>query len=101
MIDCSWKDAFGVLSFPFRSTVLQCEAQLPIHTLNYWTVSVMRVQRYQFFNWGVPEYNIAHRQSVTVLCVPFKIKCKLTHPLNGALPMPFVPVSVTRRRRHW
>ena len=28
---------FGVLSCPFRSTVLQSGALLPIHTLNYWT----------------------------------------------------------------
>ena len=28
-------DVFGVLSCPFCSTVLQCGAMLPIHTLNY------------------------------------------------------------------
>ena len=33
------RDAFGVLSCPFWGTVLQCGAQqLPIDTLNYWTV---------------------------------------------------------------
>ena len=31
-------DAFGVLSCQFLSTVLQCGARLPIHTLNYCTV---------------------------------------------------------------
>ena len=29
---------FWGLSCPFWSTVLQCDAPLPIHTLNYWTV---------------------------------------------------------------
>ena len=34
----SWRllrDASGVLSCPFWSTVLQCDAWLPMHTLNY------------------------------------------------------------------
>ena len=40
---CSMKyrffgDAFRVLSCQFWSTVLQCGAWLPIHTLNCWTV---------------------------------------------------------------
>ena len=30
-------DRLLVLSCPFWSTVLQCGARLPIHTLNYWT----------------------------------------------------------------
>ena len=38
MVDHFLRDAFGVLSCPFWSTVLQCGAQLPIHTLNYWIV---------------------------------------------------------------
>ena len=37
-IDCFLGDALGVLSCPFYSTVLHCSAQLPIHTLNHWTV---------------------------------------------------------------
>ena len=42
MIDHFLKDASGVFSCPFWSTVLQCGARLPIHTLNYWTMqSVM------------------------------------------------------------
>ena len=36
--DHFWRDAFGVLSCPFWSTVLQGGARLPIHTFNYWTV---------------------------------------------------------------
>ena len=33
MIDHFWRDASGVLSFPFWTTVLQCGARLPIHIL--------------------------------------------------------------------
>ena len=35
MIDRFLGDAFGVLSCHFWSTVLQCGARLPIHTLKY------------------------------------------------------------------
>ena len=37
MIDHFLGDAFGVMSYQFWSTGLQCGAQLPIHTLNYRT----------------------------------------------------------------
>ena len=45
---------------------------------------------------GVFECDIAHRRSVAVLCMLYKIRCNLVHPLNGALPGPYVPVRVTR-----
>ena len=38
MIDCFLGDAFGVLSWPFWSTVLPCGALRPIHILNYRTI---------------------------------------------------------------
>ena len=38
MIDHFLRVASGVLFCPFWSTVLQCDARLPIHTLNYWTM---------------------------------------------------------------
>ena len=37
-VKCFLRDAFGVLLCPFWSTVLQCGARLPIHTVNYWTM---------------------------------------------------------------
>ena len=40
--------------------------------------------------------DIAHRRSVAVLCMLYKIKCNSMHPLNGALPGPYVTVRVTR-----
>ena len=47
----------------------------------------------RFLNGGV-ECDIAHRRSVAVLCMLYKIRCNPVHPLNGALPGPYVPVRV-------
>ena len=48
-----------------------------------------------FQTGGVFECDIAHRRSVAVLCVLYKIGCNPMHPLYGALPVPYVPVRVT------
>ena len=45
---------------------------------------------------GVLERNRAHRRSVAVLCILFKIKSNPMHPLSGALPLPYVLASVPR-----
>ena len=50
----------------------------------------------RFLIGGVFECDIAHRRSVAVLCMLHKIRCNPVHPLNGALPGPYVPVRVTR-----
>ena len=42
---------------------------------------------------GVFECNIAHRRSVAVLCILFKIRCNPMHRLNDALPGPYVHAS--------
>ena len=42
----------------------------------------------RFLTLGVFECDIAHRRSVTVLCMLYKIRCNPVHPLNGALPGP-------------
>ena len=49
----------------------------------------------RFLTGGVFEDDIAHRRSVAVLCMLYKIRCKAMHPLNGALPGPYVTVWVT------
>ena len=49
-----------------------------------------------FLTGGVFECDIAHRWSVAVLCMLYKIRWKAMHPLNGALPGPHVPVRITR-----
>ena len=50
----------------------------------------------RFLTGGVFESDIAHHRSMAVLCMLYKIRCKAMHPLNGALPGPYVPVRVTR-----
>ena len=72
MIDCFLGDAFRVLSCQFWSIVAQ------------------------FLTGGVFECDISHRRSVEVLCMLYKIRCNLVHPLNGALPGLYVPAQVTR-----
>ena len=49
-----------------------------------------------FLNGGVFECDITHRRSVVVLYILYKIRCNPIHPLNRALPGPYVPVRVTR-----
>ena len=56
-----------------------------------------------FLTGGVFECDLAHRRSVVVLCMLYKIRCNPMHPLYGALPVPYVPVRVTRFTviAHW
>ena len=49
-----------------------------------------------FFAGGVLNCDLSHRRSVAVLCMLYKIGCHPKHPLCGALPVPYVPVRVTR-----
>ena len=48
-----------------------------------------------FLIGGVFACDLAHRRSVSVLCMLYKIRCNPMHPLYGALPVPYVPVRVT------
>ena len=79
MIDRFLGDAFGVLSFPFWSTVVQCGALLPIHTAD------RVVNGARFLTVGVFECDIAHCRSVAMLCMLYKIRCNPVHLLNCAL----------------
>ena len=49
----------------------------------------------RFLTGGVFECDISHRRSVAVLCMLYKIRCNPVHPLNGALPGPYVSARVT------
>ena len=49
----------------------------------------------QFLTGGLFECDISDHRSVAVLCMLYKIRCNQVHPLNGALPGPYVPVQVT------
>ena len=42
-------------------------------------------------NWGLFEWDVAHRRSVAILCMLYNSRCNPVHPLNGALPGPYVP----------
>ena len=50
----------------------------------------------RFLTGGVFDCDIAHRRSVAVLCMLYKIRWNPVHALNGALPGPYVPVRVIR-----
>ena len=50
----------------------------------------------RFLTGGVFECEISHRRSVAVMCMLYKIRCNPVHPLNGALPGPYVPARVIR-----
>ena len=93
MIDRFLGDALGVLSCQFWSTGLPFGALLPIHTLDYMDRVVSGAS---FLTGGVFDCDLAHRRSVAVLCMLYKIRCNSMHPLCGALPVPYVPVRVTR-----
>ena len=49
-----------------------------------------------FITGGVFDCNIAHRRSVAVLCMLYKIRCKPMHPPYDALLVPYVPGRVLR-----
>ena len=49
----------------------------------------------RFLTGGVFECDIGHRRSVAILCMLYKIRCNQVHPLNGAIPGPYVSVRVT------
>ena len=61
---------------------------------------VLPVLEYCFFAsfliGGVFESYLEHRRSMAVLYMLYKNRCNPMHPLYGALPVPYVPVSVTR-----
>ena len=81
---------FGVLSCPFWSTVWRSAADTHLNLLD------CAVSGARFLTWGVFKCYIAHRRSMVVLCMLYKIKCNPIHPVNGARPGPYVPVRVTR-----
>ena len=77
------------LSCPFWCTVLQCDSGC-----RYTHLKLLHrvVSGARFSHGRVLECDIAHRRSVAVLCMVYKIRCYPMHPLYGALPVPYVPV---------
>ena len=84
-------DTFGVLSWKFGtlfcSVVFSCQCTKLLNRL---------VSAACFLAGGVINSNLSHSRSVAVLCMLYKIRCNPMHPLCGALPVPYVPVRVTR-----
>ena len=56
-----------------------------------------------FLTGGVFGCDLAYRRSMAVLCMQYKIRCNPLHPLCGALPVPYIPLLVTRGAvtAHW
>ena len=89
MIDRFLGGAFGILSCQFWSIFQHsawCSAADTHHKLLDRAVSGAR-----FLTGGVFECDISHRRFVSVLCMLYKMRCNPVHPLNGALPGPYVP----------
>ena len=94
MISCSSGDAFGVLSCPFWSTY--CSAVWCSAADAHLKLLDRVVSGACFLAGGLLECDLAHRRSVAVLCMLYKIRCDPMHPLSGALPGPYMPVRVMR-----
>ena len=95
MIDHFLGDTFGVLSCPFP--VLECCSAVWCSAADtHLKLLVRAVSGVPFLTGGVFECDIAHRRSVAVLCMLYKIRCNPMHPLSDALSGSYVPVRVTR-----
>ena len=94
--------------FHDRSLLGRCFRGFVLPVLEYWSavwcsaadthlkLLDRAVSGARFLTDGVFECDLAHRRSLAVLCILYKIRCNPMHPLNGALPGPYVPVWVTR-----
>ena len=94
MINCSSGDAFGVLSCQFWNTV--CSAVWCWAADTHLKLLDRVISGACFLASGVLNCDPSYRRSVAVLCMLYKIRCNPKHPLSGALPVPYVPVRVTR-----
>ena len=93
MIDYFLGDALGVLPclfFEYCFVVWCSAADTHLKLLD------RVVSGASFLTGGVFECDLAHRRSVVVLCLLYKISCNSLYPLYGALPVQYVPVRVTR-----
>ena len=92
MIDRFLGDDFGIFVLPvleYCSAVWCSAADTHLKLLD------RAVSGAKFLTGGVFECDISHRRSVAVLCMLCNIRCNPVHPLNGALPGPYVLARVT------
>ena len=88
MIDHFLGDAFGGFILP----VLEyCSAVWCSAADTHLKLLVHAVSGTRFLTRGVFECDIAHRRSMAVLCMLYKIRFNPMHPLKCALPGPYVP----------
>ena len=91
MTDCFLGDALGVLSCPFWSTILLCGEQYSNSTADtHPKLLDLLVSGASFLTGGVFECDLAHRLSMSGLCMLYKIGCDPMHPLYYALSVPYV-----------
>ena len=87
MIDRFLRDAFGVFSCQFSVWCSAADTHLKLLD--------RAVSGARFLTEAVFECDIAHRLSVAVLCLLYKIRCnRCILLINSALPGPYVPVWV-------
>ena len=85
---CFWGFNLAVLEY--------CSAVWCLATDTYLKLLDRVVSGACFLAGGELNCNLSHRRSVAVLCMLYKIRCNPMHPLYGALPVPYVPLRVTR-----
>ena len=86
---CCW-ELFEVLSCRSWSTAVLCSAaDSHLKFLDWVIISA------SFLTGDVLRVNLAHRQSVAVLCMLSRIGSNSLRPQCGALPLPYVPMRVT------
>ena len=88
--------------FHDRSFLERCFLDFVLHVLEYcsavWCSAAdthhklldRAVSGARFLTGDVSESGIAHRRSVAVLCMLYKIRCNQMRPLNDALPGPYI-----------
>ena len=82
--------------FAYQKCLGTCDALMCVsHTLQS-ALESGHLTRIVQIDFSTALDRVNHRRSVAVLCMLYKIWCNPMHPLNGALPGPFVPVRVTR-----
>ena len=88
--------------FHDRSLLGRCFRSFVLPILEYCSAMLCSVSAW-FLTGYVFECDVAHRRSVAVQCMLYKIRCNPMHPLNGALPRLYVPVWITRGAlvAHW
>ena len=84
----TWFSVFVLPVFEYCSSVWCSAADTHLKLLD------RAVSGASFLTRGVLECDFAHRRSVAVLCMLYKIRCNQMHPLYAALSVPYVPVRL-------